>query len=243
VTAKDWDASRDPRPMLKALVEPPARTAATCARASVARIDHLITDPRSRAALDFADAHLNRLNDKPRGVVKVHKAAKAAWGEIYNDMFRYTDARSSECMVRSGAADAAAQLLDPDPAWAAEYASSFACHVVAWGLHAAAGLSVRDSSITDDEKAGELAVQADLLRCIFGNPFREVRFDPAWRTDTAVALAKHADATNDFTALPILADALQDAGCECEEVLRHCRAAGAHARGCWVCDLVLVGRG
>jgi hypothetical protein len=40
--------------------------------------------------------------------------------------------------------------------------------------------------------------------------------------------------------MPILADALQDAGCDNEEVLDHCRAAdGVHVRGCWVVDLVL----
>jgi hypothetical protein len=242
VTATDWDAAREPGPMLKALRDPPPRKLRLFARACVARIDHLITDPRSRAALDFADTHLDRLNDKPRGVVKVQKAAKAAWGEVYNDMFRYTDARGSECMVRSGAADAAAQLLDTDPAWAAEYASCFACHVVAWGLHAEAGLGARDSTITDDEQAGEFAAQADLLRCVFGNPFRkpEVRFAPEWRTGTVIALAQQMHDANEFGALPILADALQDAGCEDERVLAHCRAGCAHARGCWVCAAVLA---
>jgi hypothetical protein len=79
-----------------------------------------------------------------------------------------------------------------------------------------------------------------LLRDIFGNPFRPVSFDPEWRTSTAVALAQQMYDSRDFSAMPILADALQDAGCENEEVLDHCRAAdGVHVRGCWVVDLVL----
>jgi hypothetical protein len=79
----------------------------------------------------------------------------------------------------------------------------------------------------------------ELLRDIFGNPFRPVAFDPAWRTSTAVALAKGIYADRAFDRLPILADALQDAGCENADVLDHCRGLGPHARGCWVVDLVL----
>ena len=79
-----------------------------------------------------------------------------------------------------------------------------------------------------------------LVREIFGNPFRPVAFDPAWRTSTAVALARQMYDSRDFGAMPILADALQDAGCEDEAILNHCRDANQpHVRGCWVCDLVL----
>jgi hypothetical protein len=78
------------------------------------------------------------------------------------------------------------------------------------------------------------------LRDIFGNPFRPVAFDPAWRTDTAVSLARHIYESRDFSAMPILADALQDAGCEHEAILAHCRDLHqVHVRGCWVVDLVL----
>src|SRR5207253_1637200 len=65
--------------------------------------------------------------------------------------------------------------------------------------------------------------QADLLRDIFGNPFRPVAFNPAWRTSTAVALAQQMYDSRDFGAMPILADALQDAGCTNDDVLNHCR--------------------
>ena len=78
-----------------------------------------------------------------------------------------------------------------------------------------------------------------LLRDIFGNPFRPVAFSPEWRTDTAVTLARQMYESRDFSAMPILADALQDAGCDNEEVLAHCRGPGPHVRGCWVVDLVL----
>ncbi len=86
----------------------------------------------------------------------------------------------------------------------------------------------------------ELAVQAAFLRDIFGNPFRPpVAFAPEWRTDTAVSLAKQMYESREFSAMPILADALQDAGCDNEDILDHCRQPGIHVRGCWVVDLVL----
>jgi hypothetical protein len=79
-----------------------------------------------------------------------------------------------------------------------------------------------------------------VFRCIFGNPFRPVpTLDPAWLTSTVVSLAKGMYDSRDFTAMPILADALQDAGCDSADVLDHCRGPGPHVRGCWVVDLVL----
>jgi hypothetical protein len=64
-------------------------------------------------------------------------------------------------------------------------------------------------------------------------------FAPQWRTDTAVALARQMYESHDFGAMPILADALQDAGCEDASILNHCRDEGPHVRGCWVLGLVL----
>ncbi|MBA4062241.1 MAG: hypothetical protein C0501_00780 [Isosphaera sp.] len=77
------------------------------------------------------------------------------------------------------------------------------------------------------------------MREIVGNPFRPVAFDPGWGTDTVLSLARGMYAGRDFAAMPILADALQDAGCEDDQVLTHCRGPGPHVRGCWVVDLVL----
>ncbi len=78
-----------------------------------------------------------------------------------------------------------------------------------------------------------------MLREICANPFRPVTFDLAWRTSTITALAQQMYDSRDFTPMPILADALQDAGCENADILTHCRGPGPHVRGCWVVDLVL----
>lgn len=82
-------------------------------------------------------------------------------------------------------------------------------------------------------------VGCDVLRCIFGRPPQPLDFDPAWRTADVVAVARSAYESNDFAGMPVLADALQDAGCEVEAVLSHCRDARCHVRGCWVLDAIL----
>jgi hypothetical protein len=64
--------------------------------------------------------------------------------------------------------------------------------------------------------------------------------DPAWRTTDVVALARGIYEERAFDRMPIMADALQEAGCDNEDILAHCRDTNApHARGCWVVDLVL----
>ena len=82
--------------------------------------------------------------------------------------------------------------------------------------------------------------QCRLLRDIYGNPFCPVTFSPDWRTDTAVSLARGIYESREFSAMPILADALQDAGCDSADVLDHCRDPDeVHVRGCWAVDQVL----
>lgn len=76
------------------------------------------------------------------------------------------------------------------------------------------------------------------LRDIF-NPFRAAALDRAWLTATVRGLVDYVRDAWDFSALPILADALQDAGCDDEEVLAHCRADAGHVVGCWLVDLLL----
>jgi hypothetical protein len=97
------------------------------------------------------------------------------------------------------------------------------------------------NSWTDgDPRTPIFAHQTSLLRDIFGNPFRPAAFSPAWHTETTLTLAQQMYDSRDFGAMPILADALQDAGCDNEDILNHCRdAKQTHIRGCWVVDVVL----
>jgi hypothetical protein len=82
-----------------------------------------------------------------------------------------------------------------------------------------------------------------LIRCIFGPlPFQTVALDAAcrtWNGGAAVNLARAIYDSNRFSDLPILADALEEAGCANAAMVDHCRRPGLHVRGCWVLDLVL----
>ncbi|OWK43679.1 hypothetical protein [Fimbriiglobus ruber] len=78
-----------------------------------------------------------------------------------------------------------------------------------------------------------------MFRDIVGNPFCPVSFDPSWFTSTVTTLAQQMYDTRDFSLMPILADALQDAGCDDDQVLSHCRGPEPHVRGCFVVDACL----
>jgi hypothetical protein len=109
--------------------------------------------------------------------------------------------------------------------------NSFSDHCVAYGYPAAASIC---------------PAAPRLLRDIFGPlPFRTVTVNPSWLTwnhGTVPAIARHVYDNRAFHDLPILADALEDAGCTDADILAHCRGGGEHVRGCWVVDL-LLGKG
>src|SRR5262245_38096778 len=89
----------------------------------------------------------------------------------------------------------------------------------------------------------ERARQAELLREIAGNPFQAVGMPSgllAWENGTIARMAQSIYETNRFGDLPILADALEDAGCSDAEILSHCRVATEHVRGCWMIDAILA---
>ncbi len=86
------------------------------------------------------------------------------------------------------------------------------------------------------------AQQADLMRCVYGNPFSSKTIDPRWFDSNNGIIRDMAQAIYDqraFDRLPILADALEEAGCTSRDILTHCRSNSAHTRGCWVVDLIL----
>jgi hypothetical protein len=183
-----------------------------------------IADDRSRRAVDVAELFLAGM----AGAAELAAAAKQAEDARVdaNDAFD-AGGHSVELLGFRQAAQAAAVS-------------------VAHGFNQSLITKVRDALAFRGHVRGRadleslLARMADALRDIFGNPFRPPAFDPAWRTSDAVALARQMYESRDFGAMPVLADALQDAGCDCEDLLAHCRDASlTHVRGCWVVDLVL----
>jgi hypothetical protein len=108
-----------------------------------------------------------------------------------------------------------------------------------WGALEAAR-QVRQCGLVDKEQ--EQASQIALLRCIFSNPFHAITLDPAWLTwqgGLLVSMARRMYDSRNFVDMPVLADALEEAGCSDVDILAHCRQPGPHVRGCWAVDLLL----
>jgi hypothetical protein len=61
-----------------------------------------------------------------------------------------------------------------------------------------------------------------------------------WNATTIPKIAKAIYMERRFADMPILADALEEAGCDNADILNHCRSGGEHVRGCWVLDLLLA---
>jgi hypothetical protein len=80
--------------------------------------------------------------------------------------------------------------------------------------------------------------QAALVRCLFGNPFRPRPVSGVWLTSEVSALAGAIYAERAFDRMPLLADALEAAGCTNADLIEHCRSERGHARGCWAVDLL-----
>jgi hypothetical protein len=177
------------------------------------RVWHLLGDARSRRAVEVGEAYA----DGEASQAALFEACVAAgtgcqWDSTKPEELAVCVAHAATFPIRDRFKDAYERAID--------------CYY--------------DAARASGDPDREYAAQADLMRCIFGNPFRPVTFEAAWRTGAAVQLARQMYESRDFGNMPILADALQDAGCDREEVIAHCRDEKvAHVRGCWVVDLVL----
>ncbi|WP_439631302.1 hypothetical protein [Gemmata sp.] len=187
---------------------------------------HLLTDERSRRAVETAE----RFADD-----------QADGNELTNAAVSAREARQAALQASNAGREPLGETFT-HAAWAAWVTAHevLAATDALPAFLSACSLASRRPAAGLGGRAQFKSMCADIFRDIFGNPFRPVTFDPAWRTSTAVAIARGMYESRNFDAMPILADALQDAGCEDEAVLTHCREASlAHVRGCWVADLVL----
>jgi hypothetical protein len=173
------------------------------------RVAHLFGDPRCDGAVSAAEQFAD-------GLATGRQLAEAA----------------------SAAHAAVTPGLPPDRGWARGAAWRAARLGDCWeGAVACEGAAAAAAGLAHSPE--EVRAQTVLFRDVFGSPFRPVAFKKAWRTSTAVALASQMYDSRDFSAMPILADALQEAGCASDDILQHARGPGPHVRGCWVVDLVL----
>src|SRR5262249_6583349 len=117
----------------------------------------------------------------------------------------------------------AARLTAEGPGFGWEYVEA-----TALSARDAVKLSERDPDRANAARLAEEVAQIALLREVFGNPFRPVSIDSAWLTPTVIALARGIYEERAFERLPILADALQELGCDNSHLLKHLRSPGLH---------------
>jgi hypothetical protein len=138
--------------------------------------------------------------------------------------------------------DAAGVVLNgPDQLIAAIEAAEYAAHSPNdvydgqyYALHVA-----YDTNYAVGETSAEREAQCMILRDLVGNPFRPITPYAEWLSMTVTRLAETIYTDRTFDRLPILADALEETGCDNADILNHCRQPGEHVRGCWVVDLIL----
>jgi hypothetical protein len=187
------------------------------------RIWPLMRDEWSQRAVEAAEQFADGLTS-PR---ELHRVCNAAY-EALDDALVAAHEPTRPITIDSDifAAKAAVHASQPT-AWPTEVASS--------------------SANATSQRVGEGAIQADLLRDIFGPlPFRPVTLFPSvrtWNDGCVVKLATAIYLDRDFSPvrMGVLADALEEAGVTDDEVLAHLRSPGLHCRGCWLVDL-LMGR-
>jgi hypothetical protein len=202
------------------------------------RIWKYMTDERSPAAVEFVERYADAGVAGRKGRPALHKAAKAAWSQAYAKTFQIKHpVEHAAHMAQTVATDAAAVALTPDAMWAAEYAAGFSAIATGWALMAARSTPSRE--FDQSARQPEEEQQSRLLREIFGNPFRPVALNAASQTSDVVSLARAIYDERAFDRMPILADALEDAGCTNADILEHCRQPAQHVRGCWALDLIL----
>jgi hypothetical protein len=237
VTEAEWLSETDPRKLLlfAGRSYPNERKLRLYAVAGCRRIWHLLRDERSREAVEAAERYADGRAGKA-----VRRAADRAADRALTDIDLATpevNGATSNWNSPCISAAAAANVIGPRECFVGPNAELF--YFTANPIDAVM-LDLRERG--EDPMPAvehERVVHVGLLRDIFGNPFRPVTADPAWLTSTVVALTRQMYDSGDFSAMPILADALQDAGCENADILGHCRGDGPHARGCWVVDLIL----
>jgi hypothetical protein len=184
------------------------------------RMWHLLTDERSRNAVNITEQYA-----EGRASANALQAALELAGCVdeENETGEPTPAAVAWLIARPPAFDAAyacghiSVLMDREsmkrqPDW--------------WATH---------------EREGEVEAkhQANLLRCIMGNPFRSISDRPGRFAPKVIALAEAIYEERTFERLPALGHALEDAGCDNADIFAHCGGTGPHDRGCWVLDAVL----
>jgi hypothetical protein len=181
------------------------------------RIEALLIDPRSRRAVGVAERYADgaasdeELSVAWLGASDAVEEIDEALGEAEEDSIEYYAALAAHYGAMCGGNS--------------DGFVGFAAHAAFYALRAAAA-------------PDEAQAQGRLLGDVLGRP-PSLLADPSWLTPGVLGVARVIDAERRFDDMPILADALEDAGCTDANVMAHCRGDRPHVRGCWVVDLLL----
>ncbi|HEY7154674.1 MAG TPA: hypothetical protein VH575_12000 [Gemmataceae bacterium] len=254
MTEAEWNNADNPQVMLNWLREQGKlsdRKARLFAVACCRRIWRLLKDEVSRMAVQVAEAFADGFlsDDASRSAEERAETVRSTAQSLYDrEVDDSTYARDDEVIAAGwklltavDAAVAAKAAVSSSAEDAAHEASRAASTAQEWDVQAARWSEGRGRRLENDFDFSERAIQVTLLRDIFGNPFRTLRsLAPSLLTPTIIGLAQTIYEQRSFERMRELADALEEAGCDNEEILGHLRQQGqVHVRGCWVIDSLL----
>jgi hypothetical protein len=232
MTESEWLSCEDPGCLLDHIeTKGSDRKFRLFAVACCRRLGHLLTDDRSRRAVEVTEQYANGL----ASLQVLQEATEAAERVV----------ESEEETGEPTPATAACLIASDQP-----FDAAYSCGIISVLMDRDGRRNEPDWWATHEKEGEEEARhQVGLLRCIFGNPFRPVAIEPTWLTWHAGAVVKLAQAVYEERQLPsghldvarlaVLGDMLEESGCSNAEILAHLRSTGPHVRGCWALDLLL----
>jgi hypothetical protein len=243
MTQKEWLACDDLWPLLEHLQKKGNRKCPTAterklrlfACACCRRIWHYMLDERSRTAVEVAERCADGGVSQEELRVAAARAFEAARAERASDIDGLPECAAHDAI---GYYDSNGAITTLTPSFFPLNAAD----------NAALALATRANRANPErwvpcvwptEANDERAAQVVLFRDLFGNPFRRATLDPSWLTTKVKMLAQSTYDDHAFHRMPMLADALEEAGCTNTDILEHCRTPAEHVRGCWVVDLLL----
>lgn len=222
MTPHEWLTSDDPLRMLELVrVRASGRKLRLFACACCRRVSHLFANKYGHRLLYVAEQYAE--GNVSRQALQAAQDALGSGGAA-----NAAQAASRQACYALSGGDVVATVRDA--ALALGYETAYRGGTDGWGAPRAAAVR------------SEKEFQARLARDVLGNLFHTVALDPGWlspRSGLVKTMARTIYEERRFDELPILADALEDAGCDNVDILSHCRRLGPHARGCWVLDLIL----
>jgi hypothetical protein len=250
MTEAEWLACADPQEMLgflKVQGNVSVRKLRLVVCACCRRAWQSLKNSDSRRAVEVAERFADGLAT-PQELGEAGRKAHELAGLIRSAHFQLSQEQylgSDEAAEEGGGEEARPDR--PGVAWregAAVQAASWAAWSKMTEAQAQHGLRAAQQAAPGPVREG--AHQARIIQEVSGNPFRPLAVDAGWQTPTIIALAQAAyddrtlpAGTLDNARLSVLADALEEAGCNNAGILNHLRQPGEHVRGCWVVDLLL----